>query len=114
MISRSRNLNGQLGIIPDWQFDLSNPNNPALNRYMVMPAGMTQMTVQPNWGLSDNQVATVVGVDPAAGAPAIDAPVAAMNNLFSSWGFRNRKLLVIGGAAVVGLLALGAVAAIVR
>ena len=49
-ITRTRSnpsLLGGLGIIPDWQFNPDPMVNYALSRTMVMPDGMTQLTVQP-------------------------------------------------------------------
>lgn len=38
-------LGSNLGIIPSWQFDKTNTIN--MNQSLVMPDGMTQLTVQP-------------------------------------------------------------------
>jgi hypothetical protein len=41
-------------------------------------------------------------------------PIDALNAVFDSWWWKNRKLVVLGGVALLGLGVLGGIAAIVR
>lgn len=85
-----------LGLVPAWQFSPDPSVNPLLNRYANIPAG---------WHSQSNP-AQVAGI-PTAGMVVTPIAPGAINNLglypFDSWWWTNRKKLVVGGLAILGL-----------
>lgn len=83
-----------LGMIPAWQLSTDPSININLNPHVQYPEGMNQLTVQPiGPGMGPN----LRGID-----------------LFDSWAWNNRKWLVLGGGALLGLALLSGVTAILR
>jgi hypothetical protein len=87
-----------LGFIPAWQFNMDPAMNPQVTD-MRFPPGMTQSTAQP--------------VGPYLGGT-MDAPIDAANAMFDSWWWKNRKWIVVGTVAALGLGVLGGLAAILK
>lgn len=76
-----------LGMIPAWQFSQDPAVNFHLNPHVKYPDGWSQMTPQP--------------VGPYYAPPRIARPQ--LSGFFDSWGWQNRKAIVLGGGALIGL-----------
>ena len=98
-----------LGFIPSWQFSQDAKTNPALNPFVTYPEGVFQTTAQPigpyfSSNMSGHRIAL------SGTTPIVDQT----NAMFESWWWKNRKPLVIGGIALVGLSVAAGLAAILR
>lgn len=76
-----------LGMIPAWQFSQDPKVNYKLNPFVKYPDGWSQMTPQP--------------VGPYYAPPRIAQPN--LGGMFDSWAWTNRKWIVLGGTAALGL-----------
>lgn len=97
-----------LGLIPEWQFSSDAVVNPHINPHVQYPEGMTQQTIQPigtHWGQG-------LGCPPGVGCVPLRG--LGIDNPFDSWWWTNRKPLVIGSVAVVGLALLAGLAAALK
>jgi hypothetical protein len=101
-----------LGLIPSWQFSQDAAKNPALNPFVKYPEGVFQTTAQPigpyfSSNMSGHRIAL-------SGATPATTVVDQTNAMFDSWWWRNRKPLVVGGIALVGLSIAAGLVAILR
>jgi len=101
-----------LGLIPSWQFSQDAKTNPALNPFVQFPEGMYQTTTQPvgpyfSSNMSGHRIAL-------SGATPVTNVVDQTNAMFDSWWWKNRKPLMVGGIALVGLSLAAGLAAILR
>lgn len=102
-----------LGYIPSWQFSQDAQTNPALNPFVKFPEGMTQTTVQPvgpYYATNMNGHSVSLSGTGALGAEPVDQ----INAMLDSWWWKNRKLLMIGGIAALGLGIFGGISALRR
>ncbi len=127
----------QMGMIPSWSFSADPGVNIHINPHIQFPEGWNQRTVQPvgpyyappkpqltgfgraaaGGSCCDN--CTCPGCCPLPGRSAFSIigqrqGLRGLGIIFDSWAWDNRKWLVIGGAALLGLAALGGVSAILR
>mgnify|MGYP001207928555 CR=1 FL=1 len=113
-------MRSNLGLIPSWQFSMDAKTNPALSPFVTYPEGMFQTTTQPvgpyyQTSAPTNMASNMSGhrLSLSDATPTTSA-VDQTNALFESWWWRNRKPLVIGGVALVGLSVAAALAAILK
>jgi len=122
-----------LGLIPDWQFSEDPAINIKLNPHCKIPGDWTngQRTIQPlsyvPQRIQGDPLACTNGQAPCCpGLPCtsltglgitkarwIDPPHG-LGFGFDSWAWTNRKWLVIGGVALLGLAVLGGAGALLR
>ena len=86
-----------LGFIPAWQFNMDPAMNPQVTD-MQFPEGMTQSTTQPT--------------GPYLGG--MGDPIDTVNAVFDSWWWRNRKWIVVGTIAALGLGVVGGISSILK
>jgi hypothetical protein len=135
----AKNGMGNVGMIPSWQFSQDPGVNIHLNPHVQFPEGWNQRTVQPTGPFyappSPNfagfgraarggdccDSCTCPGCCPLPGRSAMSMVYGRSHNslrglgiVFDSWAWDNRKWLVLGGVALLGLAALGGVTAILR
>lgn len=91
-----------LGLIPDWQFSSDPAVNPKINPHVVYPDGVTQTTVQP---IGQFWNPAPVNLQPQ---------LSGLGNVFDSWAWNNRKLLVLGGVGLLGVGLLTALGVILK
>lgn len=85
--------NAGLGIIPSWQFSMDPSVNYKINPNVQYPDGVYQTTPQPLY-------------------PYYQGPE--LSGMFDSWTWQNKKWLILGGAALLGLAVVGGVSAILK
>jgi hypothetical protein len=108
-----------LGFIPSWQFSQDAKTNPALNPFVTYPEGMFQTTTQPVGpyyqtsapSMQSNMSGHRLNLSEATPTTTV---VDQTNAMFDSWWWKNRKPLVVGGIALVGLSLAASLAAILR
>lgn len=106
-----------LGLIPDWQFSNDPAVNIKINPYVQIPSDWPhgQQTVQPR-----NYFSAKASGDPLSGLGITMAhwaqPRAELGAIefFDSWAWRNKKWLVLGGVALLGLGVLSTAGALLR
>lgn len=116
-----------LGFIPDWYFSGDPAINIAINPHVKIPSSwpMGQRTVQPigymTAGASGDPLAATDGLTPMNGLGITmaswqqrRADLGMPTDVFDSWPWRHRKLLVLTGLGLLGLAALSTVGAVLR
>ena len=113
-------MRSNLGLIPSWQFSLDAKTNPALTPFVTYPEGVYQTTTQPIGpyfqasapsSMTSNMSGHRLSLSDATPTTTI---VDQTNAMFDSWWWKNRKPLVVGGVALVGLSLAAALAAILK
>lgn len=89
---------GGLGLIPDWQFSMDPTVNPKINPFVKYPSGVFQTTPQPLYPYYQGPELQGLGID----------------NPFDSFWWKNRKPIVIGTLALLGLAIVGGASAILK
>jgi hypothetical protein len=103
-----------LGIVPAWQFSPDPRVNPLLNPHASIPPGWisqsnpAQVAGIPTAGM----VVTRAAVQPSSGVALSGAQFGLVP--FDSWWWTNRKKLVIGGLAVLGLAGAAILTAVLK